>query len=131
MALVIRYDITGLDDKSFTIREIICEPGVSLETDPKRMKLYLRDRQVISPRSTWLVGFGVDRMRFDGALPTYEQGLSLVAVEATRPRNEFAKRIRVTIDGAILDNGHVIGPRKDEVRQRVADMLKARQMEAG
>ena len=130
LAVIIRYDITSPDDKSFAIREIICEPEVSLETDPEKMELLLRHRQVIAPHSTWLVGFGVDRIRFDGALPTYEEGLSLVAVEATHRPNEFAKHISVIIDGVILDDGRVIGPRKDEVRQRVADMLKARQTEA-
>lgn len=121
IAAVLLYEFTTADDKRALARDVILDPSVSLETNPTTIKQILGKHPVIPPSSRWLIGVGVDRTRIIGSLPPYEETRSLVALLLPIPGP--LKTVNITIDGAILEDGQIVGPQKENTKQWVSDMV--------
>ncbi len=122
IAAVLLYEITSQDGKKALAREVILDPNVSLESDPAKIKRLLVKHPVIPPYSRWLTGVGVDRIRMVRGLPSFEDSRSFISLEL--PTVSPPKSIDITIDGAILGDGRILGPQRENTKQWISDMTR-------
>ena len=123
VAAVLVYELTKEDGSKGYARDVICDPGVSAESDPVKLKELLIRTPVIPPQSSWLVGVGIDRTRLSKGLPSFEESRHLVfqkLVENPPP----IKSIHITLDAVILEDGRVVGPQRDNPKQLILDVVK-------
>lgn len=122
IAAVLLYELTTQDGKKAWARDVILDPNVSLENNPAKIKQLLVKHPVIPPFSRWLLGVGVDRTRIFHGLPSFEDSRNLISLEL--PTAGQLKSVLITIDGAILEDGQIVGTQRENTRQWVSDMAR-------
>lgn len=122
IAAVILYEVSLADGNKTYARDVIWHPRVSRENDPSKLRELLLKYPVIPPGSTWLAGVGVDRKRLTQRLMSYEQSRSLTYQEFVI--STPIKSIHISLDSAITENGQVIGPQQENIRQWMDDVAK-------
>lgn len=122
VAAVIRYELVKEDGTTALARDVICEAGVSLESDPEKLKRLLTKLPVIPPRSNWLVGVGIERMRLSSSIPSFEQTRSQVFLQPTL-NPPALKSVHISVDGVVLEDGQMIGPQVDNPKQWIVDVV--------
>lgn len=124
IAAVVRYEFTKQDGSKGFARDVICDPRISLESNAAKLKDLLVKYPVIPPDSTWLCGVGLDRLRLTGKVPPLEEIQHLVfqPVVLTPPP---LKSLHITLDGAIIEDGQLMGPQRDNPKQWVTDIINA------
>src|SRR5918911_2931483 len=120
IAAVVLYELIREDGKRLFVRDIICHPQISLESNPAKIRELLANYPVVPPQSNWLVGFGVDRTQLTRGLPSFHASRSLVSQELML--DPPPQSVCITIDGAILDDGRIVGPQKDSPKQWIITM---------
>ncbi|HEX8137297.1 MAG TPA: hypothetical protein VF544_06875 [Pyrinomonadaceae bacterium] len=120
IAAVIHYELTSEDGRKQVAREIICDPNISLETSPTKIKELLARYPVIPPHSNWLAGVGIDRVRLSNRVPPFEETRHLMAQKISF---DFLSSVNITIDGVILEDGQMIGPQLDEPKQWITKVI--------
>jgi hypothetical protein len=125
IAALVLYEFTKQDGTKGFARDVICDPHVSLEESPLKIKALLTKYSVIPPNSTWLCGVGLDRLRIGSEVPPFEkvqEDLVFQRIVLTPPA---LTRLDITIDGVITENGHTIGPQKENLRRWVIQIINA------
>lgn len=117
---VIHYELIAEDGSRQVARDVICHPNVSLETNPVKIKELLAKYPIIPPHTSWLGGLGIDRVRLQGQVPPFEETRNLVDQNFLF---DSLKSVNITIDGAILEDGQIVGPQKDNPKQWIIDVI--------
>lgn len=120
IATVIRYELTAEDGNKQIIRDVICHPNISLETNPAKIKELLARYPVIPSRTRWFAGAGIDRIRIQSTIPPFEETRELVAQKFVF---DSLISVNITIDGVILEDGQMLGPQTDNPKQWIIDVI--------
>jgi hypothetical protein len=125
IAVVMTYEMTGEDGQKGFGLNVLMRPEVSLETDPAKIAAFLTKYPdpypLIPPHSKWLVGVGMQNLRFTDTLPSFEEARNFSSIEEDTP--PVLKGVHVFLDGVILEDGRTVGPQTRIIRQVLIDYM--------